>query len=151
MNRTDVLAVLETFTTVRKRMISRVNVRVNVKESAPSLQSLARDAMLLAMLENNSERLVSEVVAKLGEMDITAAGRKLLLAQVISVLLWIGIKRSSIVIISGLRFVMTRDVGFGLSYITLCFELAQFDYVPPMSYWIFWLNIFHSNWFDNWQ
>ena len=26
----------------------------------------------------------------------------------------------------------TGGVGFGLSYITLCFELAQFDWVPPM-------------------
>ena len=26
----------------------------------------------------------------------------------------------------------TGDVGYGLYYITLCLELAQFDYVPPM-------------------
>ena len=85
MNRSDVLAVLATFTTVRKRMISRVNV----KETVPSLQSLARDAVLLGLIETNPERLVSEVVAKLGEMDITAGGRELLLATVISYLLWI--------------------------------------------------------------
>ena len=77
LNRTDVLAVLETFTTVRRRRISRV------KESVPSLQSLARDATLLGLIDNNQERLVSSVVAKLGETDITAVGRELLLATVI--------------------------------------------------------------------
>ena len=78
LNRTDVLAVLETFTTVRRRKISRV------KESVPSLQSLARDATLLGLIDNNQERLVSSVVAKLGETDITTVGRELLLAQVFS-------------------------------------------------------------------
>ena len=84
LNRTDILAVLATFTTVRRRMISRV------KESVPfpSLQILARDAMLLGLIDNNQERLVSDVVAKLEETDITAAGRELLLAKVISSLLW---------------------------------------------------------------
>ena len=53
LNRTDVLAVLETFTTVRRRRISRV------KESVPSLQILARDSMLLGLIDNNQERLVS--------------------------------------------------------------------------------------------
>ena len=55
LNRTDILAVLATFTTVRKRMISRVNVW----ESVPSLQILARDAMLIGLIDNNQERLVS--------------------------------------------------------------------------------------------
>ena len=84
LNKSDVLAVLATFTTVRRRMISRV------KESVPfpSLQILARDAMLLGLIDNNQERLVSDVVAKLEETDITAAGRELLLAKVISSLLW---------------------------------------------------------------
>ena len=84
LNRTDILSVLATFTTVRKRMILRVKERVpSLKESVPSLQSLARDAMLLGLIDTNQERLVSSVVAKLGETDITAAGRDLLLATVI--------------------------------------------------------------------
>ena len=84
LNKSDVLALLATFTTVRKRMILRV------KESVPfpSLQILARDAMLLGLIDNNQERLVSDVVAKLEETDITAAGREHLLAKVISYLLW---------------------------------------------------------------
>ena len=80
---------LATFTTVRKRMILRVKERVpSLKESVPSLQSLARDAVLLGLIDNNQERLVSSVVDKLGETDITAAGREHLLAKVISYLLW---------------------------------------------------------------
>ena len=84
LNKSDVLAVLATFTTVRKRTISRVNV----KETVPSLQSLARDAMLLGLIDTNQERLVSSVVAKLGETDITTVGRELLLARVFSYFLW---------------------------------------------------------------
>ena len=83
LNKRDVLAVLATFTTVRRRMISRV------KETVPSLQSLARDSILIGLIDTNQERLVSDVVAKLGETDITIDCRDLLLAKVISYLLWI--------------------------------------------------------------
>ena len=51
--RPDVLSVLATFTTVRRRMISRV------KETVPSLQILARDSILLGLIDTNQERLVS--------------------------------------------------------------------------------------------
>ena len=57
-------------------MISRV------KESVPSLQLLARDAMQLGLIDNNQERLVSAVVTKLGGIDI---GRIYLINENISV------------------------------------------------------------------
>ena len=80
LDRTDILSVLSTFATVRKRMISWK------KESVPSLQILARDAVLVGLINTSQERLVSAVVAKLGELDISTAGRKALLAKVKSVL-----------------------------------------------------------------
>ena len=73
MNRTDVLAVLATFTTVRKRMILRAK--------DITIQILARDALLLQLIDTNQERLVSAVVTKLGETDISEASRKALLAE----------------------------------------------------------------------
>ena len=72
-----ILSELSTFTTVRKRMISWK------RGGVPSLQILSRDATLLGLIDSNQERLVSGVVAKLGELDISAAGRKALLAKVI--------------------------------------------------------------------
>ena len=80
LNRSDVLSVLATFTTVRRRKILRV------KEEVPTLQTLARDSLLLRLIDANQERLVSAVVAKLGGTDITDACRKALLAEVISYL-----------------------------------------------------------------
>jgi len=60
LDRADILSmsVLSTFTTVRKRKISE-------KKSFPSLQSLARDFALLALISNNQEeRKVVPLVAR---------------------------------------------------------------------------------------
>ena len=46
-----------------------------------TLQILARDALLLRLIDANQERLVSAVVAKLGGTDISKASRKALLAE----------------------------------------------------------------------
>ena len=73
LNRTDVLSMLATFTTVRKRMILRAK--------DITIQILARDALLLQLIDTNQERLVSAVVTKLGETDISEASRKALLAE----------------------------------------------------------------------
>ena len=90
LNKRDVLAVLANFTTVRRRMILvRRRMISRVKETVPSLRSLARDSILIGLIDTNQERLVSDVVAKLGETDITIDCRDLLLAKVISYLLWI--------------------------------------------------------------
>ena len=69
LNRSDVLSVLATFTTVRKRMILRAK--------DITIQILARDALLLQLIDTNQERLVSAVV----ETDISKASRKALLAE----------------------------------------------------------------------
>ena len=76
LNRTDVLSVIATFTTVRKRMILRAK---DIKDI--TIQILARDALLLQLIDTNQERLVSTVVAKLGGTDISEASRKALLAE----------------------------------------------------------------------
>ena len=46
-----------------------------------TIQILARDALLLQLIDTNQERLVSAVVTKLGETDISEASRKALLAE----------------------------------------------------------------------
>ena len=73
LNRTDVLSMLATFTTVRKRMILRAK--------DITIQILTRDALLLQLIDTNQERLVSAVVTKLGETHISEASRKALLAE----------------------------------------------------------------------
>ena len=65
---------------------------MRVKEEVPTLQTLARDAMLLAVMDTNPERLISAVEAKLDSWtdwtNIAEAPRKALLAKVIRFILF---------------------------------------------------------------
>ena len=75
LDRTDLLPVLSTFTAVRRRIISEE------KKTCPSLKMLARDSVLLGLLDSNpEERLVAPLVARLAGTDITAPMREALLA-----------------------------------------------------------------------
>ena len=69
---------LRNFCSVRKRML--VKEASQVRE-APSLQSLSRDAVLLNLINTNSqERLVTPLVDRLG-LNITGQARNVLLAS----------------------------------------------------------------------
>ena len=75
---TEILSLLRTFTSVRQRML--VTEASQARDSA-SLQSLSRDAVLLSLIETNSqERLVRPLVDRLGQ-NITCKARNLLLAS----------------------------------------------------------------------
>ena len=63
-------------------MILRDSLLTRQAGSVPSLQSLSRDAVLLILSANNSqERLVTPLVDRLGELDITRQTREMLLAS----------------------------------------------------------------------
>ena len=60
LDRTDILSVLSTFTTVRRRILSEK------KKTCLSLKMLARDSVVLGLLDSNpEERLVAPLVARL--------------------------------------------------------------------------------------
>ena len=81
LDRTDLLSLLSTFTTVRRRIISEEKKTCQEKKTCPSLQILARGSLLLGLLDNNpEERLVAPLVARLAGTDITAPMRAALLA-----------------------------------------------------------------------
>ena len=80
-NKTDILKLLWTFTSVQQRMIPQESLLTRQAGSVPSLQSLSRDAvMLLIITSNNQERLVRPLVDRLGQ-NITNKARDLLLAS----------------------------------------------------------------------
>ena len=69
---------LRKFCSVRKRMLVKEASQVH---EAPSLQSLSRDAVLLNLINNNSqERLIKPLVDRLG-LNITGQARNFLLAS----------------------------------------------------------------------
>ena len=75
---TEILSLLRTFTSVRQRML--VTEASQARDSA-SLQSLSRDAVLLSLIETNSqERLVRPLVDRLGQ-NITRRAREILLTS----------------------------------------------------------------------
>ena len=79
-NKTDILKLLWTFTSVQRRMIPQESLLTRQAGSVPSLQSLSRDAvMLLIITSNNQERLVRPLVDRLGGLDITPQAREQLL------------------------------------------------------------------------
>ena len=79
-NQTDILDLLWTFRRVQQRMILRDSLLARQADSVSSLQSLARDAVLLILSNNNSqERLVRPLVDRL-EQNITRQARENLLA-----------------------------------------------------------------------
>ena len=70
-----------TVTSIQQRMILRDSLLTRQAGSAPSLQSLSRDAVLLILSTNNTrERLVTPLVDRL-EGEITVKARELLLAS----------------------------------------------------------------------
>ena len=75
---TEILSLLRAFTSVRQRML--VTEASQARDSA-SLQSLSRDAVLLSLIETNSqERLVRPLVDRLGQ-NITRRAREILLTS----------------------------------------------------------------------
>ena len=78
-NMMDVLDLLGTFTGPRLRMIQRDSLLSRHFGTLTSLQSLARDVVLVSLIINNSqEREVRSLVERLGE-DITWRSREILL------------------------------------------------------------------------
>ena len=77
---TEIQDLLKTFRSVQQRMILHDSLLTRQAGSVPSLQSLARDAVLLILSNNNSqERLVRPLVDRL-EQNITGQARENLLA-----------------------------------------------------------------------
>ena len=76
---TDLLDKLWTFTGPRLRMIQRESLLSRQSSTMSSLQSLARDVVLVSLINNNSqEREVRSLVERLGE-GITKPARNILL------------------------------------------------------------------------
>ena len=80
MNLTEILDLLWTFRSVQQRMILRDSLLTRQAGSVPSLQSLSRDAVLLILSTNNSQRVVKPLVDRL-QGEITTRARDLLLAS----------------------------------------------------------------------
>ena len=81
-NKTDILKLLWTFTSVQQRMIPQESLLTRQAGNVPSLHSLSRDAvMLLIITSNNQERLVRPLVDRLGKLDITRQAREILLGS----------------------------------------------------------------------
>ena len=80
-NRTKVLDLLWTVTSVQPRMILDDSLATRQAGSVSTLSSLSRDAVLLILSTNNTqERLVTPLVDRL-EGEITTIARDLLLAS----------------------------------------------------------------------
>ena len=78
-NKTDILKLLWTFTSVQQRMIPQESLLTRQAGNVPSLQTLSRGAvMLLIITSNNQERLVRPLVDRL-EGEIMRKARELLL------------------------------------------------------------------------
>merc|ERR1719204_1503277 len=79
MNMTDIMDKLWTFTGPRLRMIQRESLISRQSGTMSSLKSLARDMVLVTVINNNShERKVKSLVERLGE-DIIRQDRDILL------------------------------------------------------------------------
>ena len=75
---TKILSELRSFTSVRQRIIVKAARRAR---DSPSLQSLARDAILVSLIKSNpQERLLTPLVERLG-LNITRAARDRLLTS----------------------------------------------------------------------
>ena len=55
MNLTETLEILETFTTVRLRMIQQDSLLYRQSDSPPSLLDISRDAVLVTLITSNTE------------------------------------------------------------------------------------------------
>ena len=77
----EILDLLWTYRSVQQRMILRDSLLNRHSGSVPSLQSLSRDAVLLSLINNNSqERRVGPLVDRLG-LNITRQAGNILLAS----------------------------------------------------------------------
>ena len=68
-NLAEILELLWTFTTVQRRMILQECLTTRQAGRAPSLLSLARDAILVLTATNNTERLAWPQVEMLGKQQ----------------------------------------------------------------------------------